>query len=725
MQNKPTIDPIRNKTQAPTSAISNGVESPIKCLPYMNVKLEHLLHKIGVKTIRDLLFYAPSRYLDFSNIVKIENLKIGETATIQGKIFSIKNIRTWKKKINITEALIRDDTGQAKAVWFNQPFLTRNLREGNVINLSGKFISDKNGAYLQNPSYEQATSYKLQAASSPIHTAGLAAVYPETKGLTSRWIRLLISRALKFASQIPEILPPDIRKKENFPPIGQVIKNLHFPSSFESAEKAKRQLAFQELLVCQLAALDIRRQIKSQASWPIKIDIALIKNFLSQLPFALTGAQKKSAWQALKDMGKSTPMNRLLSGDVGSGKTIVAAIAALSAAKDDFQVAYLAPTEILARQHFETFNKFLRPFNLNIALLTGPQSKIFKPELNETYGAKKTEMSKKISDGKINIAIGTHALLQDKINFNRLGLVIIDEQHRFGVSQRAKLLQSNQLPHFLSMTATPIPRTLMLTVFGDLDISTIRELPPGRQKIITKIVLPDDRQNSYKFMRQEIKNGRQAFVICPRIEQSNETQNQNIKLETKTVKEEYSKLSEKIFPDLKIAMLHGKMKAKEKEETMNKFKNNETNILISTSVIEVGMDIPNASVMMIEGADRFGLAQLHQFRGRIGRGHHQSYCFLMADSENKLSNERLRALIKSDNGFELAERDLELRGPGDFLGSRQSGMPDLIFASSIDIFLLEKTRKYAADILSKDPGLKYHPLLKNQVQKIQKETHLE
>lgn len=424
-------------------------------------------------------------------------------------------------------------------------------------------------------------------------------------------------------------------------------------------------------------------------------------------------------------------MNRLLNGDVGSGKTIVAAIAALNTAKQGYQVAYLAPTEILARQHFATFCRFLQPFNIHIALATGSENKIFEPELNESYGVKKTDIATQISGGKISIAIGTHALLQDKIKFNNLGLAVIDEQHRFGVDQRATLLRTSALvPHLLSMTATPIPRTLMLTVFGDLDISILNEMPVGRQKITTKIILPKERMSAYESIKQQIKEGRQAFVICPRIElttddeQSASWQTANNQ-EIKTVKEEYRKLSGEIFPDLKIAMIHGKMKPKEKEKIMADFKNNKTNILVSTSVIEVGIDIPNATITMIEGADRFGLAQLHQFRGRVGRGEHKSYCFLMIDTDAKAEKDRLQAMVKTENGFELAERDLEIRGPGEFLGTKQSGIADTAFAASADIFILEKARKYAIDLFKKDPSLISHPLLKNKLQKLQQKIHLE
>lgn len=713
------------------------IQNSIGHLPYVNEKLEKLLEKLGIKTIEDLLFYAPSRYLDFSNIVKIRNVSANETFTICGQIISINNKKTWRKKITITEAVLRDDSGSIKAVWFNQPFLTRNFKVGDVLNLSGKAITDDYGFHLQNPIYEKMSSGK--SAGPFIHTAGLAAIYPETAGLTSRWLRFLMKHSLKYAMQIPETIPQEIKTKENFLPIKDAIINLHFPKSPTDAEKSKKQLAFRELLFVQFSVFNFKKQIKSQKAPTIKTDLESVKKFISLLPFELTNAQKKSAWQILKDLEKPHPMNRLLNGDVGSGKTIVAAIAALNTAKNNGQVAYLAPTEILARQHFQTFCKFLKPFNLNISLSTGSENKIFDPELNQEYKTTKSDLLEKINENKINIAIGTHALIQDKVKFSNLNLVIIDEQHRFGVNQRVTLLQNSKIfiPHLLSMTATPIPRTLMLTAYGDLDISILNELPPGRQKIITRIITLKERNKAYDFIKNEIKNGRQAFVICPRIEQatinyplSDFTKSAISSNEIKTVKEEYKKLSEEIFPDLKIAIMHGKLKPKEKERVMEQFSNGAIDILVSTSVIEVGIDIPNATIMMIEGAERFGLAQLHQFRGRIGRGKHQSYCFLMTDSSdsdqiNETANNRLEALVNSADGFKLAQYDLELRGPGEFLGTRQSGMADLTFASFADIFLIEKVRNYAADIFKKDPNLYNYPAIKNQLKKFQQKIHLE
>lgn len=702
------------KTQEKTTT-----SSPVSHLPYVNSKLEKLLNKLGIKTIGDLLVYMPSKYVDFSTIKKMRDIAIGETCTVQGEIISIKNRRlSWKS--NITEAVITDGTGSVKAVWFNQPFLVRNLKEGRILNISGKTSLFKKDVCFTHPMHE--TLGKKELA----HTGRIIPIYPETKGLTSRRLRFLMAQALKYAGQIRDALPKEIKAQEKFLPLPIIIKNLHFPKDIKEAKQAKKQLAFEELLIIQLMILSLKKEIKSQKSPQIKIDVELVKNFVANLPFELTNAQKKSAWQILKDAEKQNPMNRLLNGDVGSGKTIVAAIATLNTAKQNWQIGYLAPTEILARQHFQTFCKFLSSFNLTIALCTGSENKIFDPELQQAYDVKKNELLKKISEKKIDIAIGTHALIQDNVKFANLGLVIIDEQHRFGVAQRAALLKNNNtnstIPHLLSMTATPIPRTLMLTAYGDLDISILNELPKNRQKIITKIIMPAEKNKFYAFIKNEIKTGRQIFVVCPRIESQSENPDQS---EIKTVKAEYKKLSEEIFPEFKIAMLHGKLKPKEKEVIMNSFKNNDTNILVSTSVIEVGIDVPNATIMLIEESDRFGLAQLHQFRGRIGRGQYQSYCFLSTNSEDKTNCQRLKVLASSDNGFKIAEYDLEFRGPGEFFGNRQWGVPDTAFSSLTDIFLIQKIRNYALGLLKNDPELKNHLELKARLSSAQSKIHLE
>jgi ATP-dependent DNA helicase RecG len=687
------------------------------------------LKKLGIKTVRDLLYHFPHRYEDFSNIVQIVKAKINESCCIQGKIIEIENSRTWKKRMILTQAVVEDDSGAIKVVWFNQPYLTNVLKIGDRVCLAGRVTLGDQGLYLSNPAYE-----KLSKGKTLTHTGRIIPVYPETEGLSSRWLRFILKPLLiKIRNKIPDLLPIKIKNQYNLPAISQAIWQIHFPDSLDLARKAQERFSFEELFFISLFVLWERLKISKEKAISIPTDIPLIKKFVNSLPFKLTNAQKKSAWQILKDLKESRPMNRLLEGDVGSGKTVVATIAALNTMKAGFQVAFMAPTEILAKQHFHKVTKLLDKFKLNIGLLTGKETKInSKKTKSGVMKIPRTRLLGKLKEGKINLLIGTHALIQEKVKFENLALVILDEQHRFGVEQRAKLVASDKkketrIPHLLSMTATPIPRTLALTVYGDLDLSLIDELPKGRKKIITKIIPPENREDAYDFIRSQVKKGRQVFVICPRIEPSNEKDKGKISSwsEVKAVKEEYEKLSKSIFSDLKVGMLHGKMKTKEKEKIMRGFSAKKIDILTSTSVIEVGIDIPNATVMMIEGAERFGLAQLHQFRGRVGRSKYQSFCLLFTDSPAKKTQQRLRALISSKNSFELAEKDLKIRGPGDFFGQRQWGIPDLAMSALKDISLVEKTRTAAREILREDPRLKKFPLLEEKINSFRERIHLE
>lgn len=705
-----------------------ALDTPIGRLPRIKERHLNKFHKLGLNTVQDLLYYFPHRYDDFSKIIAIDKLKLNENATIQGDVLKIENTRTFKKRMILTEALVKDPTASVNVIWFNQPFLIKNIKPGKKISLSGKYTMGPDGPYLSSPSYESLTPGKI-----PTHTAGLVPIYPEIAGLGSRFLRYYIKLVLPTVNLIKEFIPSYILNRQNLPTISNALRNIHFPENIKMAEEAKKRFAFEELFLLQLFVLKGRKKLQKENSFKISFNKDLIQAFVKKLPFNLTNAQRKSAWEIIQDLAKSEPMNRLLQGDVGSGKTVVATMAALEVAKAGYQVAFMAPTEILAQQHFKEVNKLLKNSKLNIGLLTSAENKIGDKTI------KRSEFFKKIYEGNIDILIGTHALIQEQVKFSNLALVIIDEQHRFGVEQRASLLRhygNKIMPHFLTMTATPIPRTLALTIYGDLDISWLDEMPKGRQKIITSVIPPDEREQAYEFIRREIKNGRQAFVICPRIEQRNkieydvsengQTQLDVQKLlwaEVKAVKEEYEKLSEKIFPDLKIDMLHGKIKSKEKEKIMTDFKDKKTDVLVSTSVIEVGIDVPNATVMMIEGADRFGLAQLHQFRGRVGRSKHQSYCFLFSTSGEATS--RLRALQKCENGFELAEKDLQIRGPGQFYGVRQSGLPDLAMNGLKDINLVKTTRYEASELLSKDPELQKYPLLSEKLQKFKEVIHLE
>ncbi len=702
-----------------------NLTTPIERIPKVGSFRKKGLKKLGIATVQDFLFHFPHRYEDFSNIVPISKIKVNQICTLQGKITEVETSKTWKKRMVITEALIQDRTGTIKAVWFNQPYLTKSLKKGGNLLLSGKVVFKKGEVYLSNPIFEKTLSRK------GTHTGRIVPVYRETRGVTSRWIRSILKPLLfEFQNKIQEYLPEDIMKENNLLPVDKALWQIHFPDSQKSIERAKYRFSFEELFLIELFVNRERMKLEKEDSVPIPINLDIVKRLVKSLPFKLTDPQRKSTWQILKDTEKKRPMNRLLEGDVGSGKTIVAAIASLNAVKEGYQVAIMTPTEILAKQHFKEISDTLQDFKVNMGILTGKQdqwrSKKLRNQVVEISREKLIEKTKgKISPETgnlipgIDILIGTHALIQDQVKFGRLALVVLDEQHRFGVKQRAKLCaKEGPVPHFLSMTATPIPRTLALTLYGDLDLSIIDALPQGRKKIKTKIV--EDKQKIYDFIRKEVKGGRQAFVICPRIEENEETD-----IQMKSVKKEYEYLSQEIFPNLNMAMLHGKMNSKDKEKTMQDFKNKKTDILVSTSVVEVGIDVPNATVMLIEGTDRFGLAQLHQFRGRVGRGKQQSYCFLSSESGSQKTKRRLKALVNSEDGFALSERDLKIRGPGDFTGIRQWGIPDLVMDSLKDIPLVKKTRELAKQILEKNPDLKKYPLLKKKLKKFGENIHLE
>jgi ATP-dependent DNA helicase RecG len=691
------------------------LQIPLSQVSFIEKKYLQKLDQLGIKTVRDFLRFFPHRYDDLSRLVKISELKPDESATIEGKAIDIQSSRTWKRKMAITEALIQDESGDVRAIWFNQPYIIQNIKKDSRVRLSGKVSWDGNGLRFSNPAYERA----LRA---PTNTGRIVPVYPETRGVTSKWLRWKISQLLKeYSERIGEPIPNVILKRQNLIGAREAVRELHFPSSFEQLEKARKRTAFEEMFLIQLVSVRSRRDWEKSRAAKIAFDEKLVKKFIATLSFKLTDAQKKSAFQILKDIEKSHPMNRLLEGDVGSGKTVVAAIAALEAMMAGYQTVIMAPTEVLARQHFETFGRVLKGFSQKIGLLTNSESRTFwKKNTRKNFLGK-------IRRGDVKILIGTHALIQKSVEFQKLALVIIDEQHRFGVGQRAYLQKQttnlkdglkNTTPHLLSMTATPIPRTLALAFFGNLDISLLDEMPKGRKKIITETVAPAGREKVYDFIRSEIKSGRQAFFIFPLIEESE-------KISGRAATEEHKNLTENIFPDLKIGLLHGRMKPKNKEDIMTKFKDKKLDILVSTSVIEVGVDVPNATIMVIEGAERFGLAQLHQFRGRVGRSEHQSHCFLFTDSASANTKKRLNALVKSEDGFKLAEHDLELRGPGEFLGKRQSGLADATMEHLGDVKLIQQARLEAQSVFSLDPKLEKFPVLQEILEKMDREVHLE
>jgi ATP-dependent DNA helicase RecG len=694
-----------------------SLSSSIKSISRVGESTAKRLINLDIETVQDLLLWLPFRYEDYSQATSIKNLEAGKNANIVGTIELIQNNRSPRKRMHITEALISDETEQIKVIWFNQPFITKTLREGDKVSLAGKVDHDYSGLVMISPTHEKIITGQA------IHTQGVVPIYPLTANITQKQMRYLVKQVINQADKLIDWLPSDIQSKLKLIGLNEAIKKIHFPNDLGQLSLAKRRLGFNELFLLQIqAALARRKKEMSQAeSFPFLNKET--QDFIAKLPFTLTDAQKKSAWQIIQDIGLEKPMARLLEGDVGSGKTVVAALAMLNVVlkKDSSaQCALMAPTEILASQHFASLKKLYDGTGIKIALFTRSEQKLFLPGSEDAKLSKK-KMVELIVAGGADIIIGTHALVQETVSFKNLALAIIDEQHRFGVEQRQALVKKSgnekTVPHLLAMTATPIPRSLALAIFGDLDISIINELPQSRKKIETKIVAENNRAAAYDFVKKQIKEGRQVFVICPLIDLSD-------KLGVKSVKEEFVKLNEKVFPDLSLAMLHGRLSAKEKDAIMRDFADNKINILVSTSVIEVGVDIPNASIMIIEDADRFGLAQLHQFRGRVGRGAHQSYCLLFADSGGAVAVKRLNALVQSNDGFALAQMDLKQRGPGEVFGTAQKGFPDLKVASLFDHVLIKEAQEEAKQLIAKSPDLELYPILKEKIAHLDTDSYL-
>lgn len=683
------------------------LSTPVSQISRVGKTTASRLKRLGIETVKDLIFYFPFRWEDFSEISTIEKLQPGSTVTIRGKIQLIKNRRSPIKKKILTEGLIADKTSSIKVIWFNQPFLTDILSPGDEVYLSGKVDFDKYGFQLINPVYEKVTH------GSTTHTARLVPIYSLTSNLTQKQIRFLIKLVLPAIKLIEDWFTEELIKKFNLIDLNLALNQIHFPVDNKILKESIRRLKFDELFLFQLKIILAKTEIKKSLSESLDFFEKETKDFVSNLPFELTNDQRKTSWQILTDLKKTNPMNRLLEGEVGSGKTVVATIAMFNTALNNKQAVLMAPTEILASQHHKTITSLLDKSNFDVALLTKSQQLINNKPVD------KKEVIEKLSSGDIKIIIGTHALIQGVVNFKNLSLAIIDEQHRFGVGQRRTLKEKSgdpkTSPHLLSMTATPIPRSLALTLYGDLDLSIIKELPKKRKKIITKIVDAKDRKQTYDFIKEQVKEGRQVFVVCPLIDLSD-------KLGVKAVTEEFKKLSEEVFPDLNISMIHGKLKSEKKESVMSEFLAKQSDILVSTSVVEVGVDVPNATVMLIEGADRFGLSQLHQFRGRVGRGENQSYCFLFSDNSNERTKSRLEALTQAKDGFELAELDLELRGPGEIYGTVQSGLPIFQIAQLSNHELIVETKK-AAELVG--PKIEQYSVLKNKINQLTKEIHLE
>lgn len=666
------------------------LQSPVSIVPFVGPRYTRALKKLEIKTIKDLIYHFPYRYQDYSLLSKINELQPGEKVTIQGQVISIKNIYTRTGK-RIQTAIISDGEGKIEVTWFNQPYLVKTLPVGTQISLSGKVDKFGKKTVLVSPEYEKIINEKTalqsgrwQTKNATVHTGRLVPVYPETYGLSSKWIRSRIANILSPALQsIKDPLPEYILNKYKLIQLNKALQKIHFPQDPKEAETARKRLAFDELLEIQLHSLVRKGHWKEKKlAHKLIINRDKILRFIHNLPFMLTDSQKRAAREILQDLKKGQPMNRLLEGDVGSGKTVVAAIACFVTHTNNLQSAIMAPTQILASQHYKTLQDILSPLGAKVELLTGAH-----PKSKHETGA--------------DILVGTHALVQKNITFEKLGLVVIDEQHKFGVVQRALLAQKGKgafSPHVLTMTATPIPRTVALTLYGDLDLSTLDELPKGRLKIKTWVVPPRKRKAAYNWIKQQVKNTEeQAFIVCPLIEESEKETMKTVK----AAKAEFERLSQQVFPDLKLGLLHGKVKNKEKDEIMDRMKKGKIDILVATPVVEVGIDMPNATIMMIETAERFGLAQLHQLRGRVGRSDKQSYCLLFSGIPSKRALARLRSLEKTLSGRQLAEIDLEMRGPGQIYGTAQHGFPELKVASFNDVELIKATREAAEWMINK------------------------
>ena len=708
------------------------------------------LARLSITTVRDLLYYFPVRYTNVSEIKSIVNVVAGENVTVYGRINKLKVRKAFKSKMAMGEAEVEDSSGSIKVMWFNQAYMAKMVHEGDMVELSGRVAEGKHGLFLSNPELKEKNALPIDTHDSLFGNGKDAAemfgfpVYKETRGITSRFIYHTVQKIIAglsaeeggLAKILEDYLPEEMLKRYSLPKLATALVWIHAPQTQNHADASRKRFAFEEVFFIQLARKTERENYEKNKSYPITISNDELANFVDRFPFKQTRAQQEAIKTSLKDMAGKHPMARLLEGDVGSGKTAVAATLSYAAIMNrpdgkkfgNLQVAYMAPTEILATQHFENFIRYFEHTGISVGLITGSgcrkfPSKVASQKDNWTT-ISRTQLLKWVANGEVPILIGTHALIQKSVVFKHLALAIIDEQHRFGTAQRKKFVTKEGFaPHLLSMTATPIPRTLALTIYGDLDLTLLDEMPVGRKPIITEIVLPDHREDVYKHIREALKEGRQAYVICPRIDEPDPSK--EMALQAKSVTAEAKFLKNDIFPEYEIGVLHSKMTKQKKEEVMDAFSRHEIDILCATSVVEVGVNVPNATIIIIEGAERFGLSQLHQLRGRVIRSNHQAYCYLFAESKSDKTADRLKAIVTAKNGFELSELDLALRGAGELAGSKQWGITDLGMEAIKNIKMVEAARTEASKLVLADPELTDYPAMKTLLAKKSIETHFE
>ena len=675
--------------------------TPLEQIKGVGPKTAQALAVAGLTTVSDALNFLPRAYDDYSSAVNIADLQPGKV-TVKARC-ELVSTRIVRRGLRITTAVLADKSGKVKAVWFNQSYRETQLKSDAEFIFSGQFGMQYNRYQINNPSVELA---KEAAKTVMENASGIQPVYKSIKNIRPKTMQDLMKNIRPIMDFLPETLPENIIQRQKLVSRSEAVKFLHAPKTHEEISRGRERLAFEELFEMILAAQFNKQEQTRLTGWKIPFNKSVVKNFVDQLPFPLTNAQRRAAWQILQDLESDHPMNRLLQGDVGSGKTVVAGLVAAEVAKAGFQTAIMAPTEILAQQHAKTLDELLSPFGVSVALLTG-----------HVKGTARSQLLDNLASGNIDVVVGTHALIQEKVAYHRLGFAVIDEQHRFGVKQRQALLEkSDFMPHLLSMTATPIPRSLALTLYGELDISILDELPSGRQPIQTKIWSPASAPKLYESIENELAKGRQAYVICPLIDDNPDN-------DKKSVEAEYNKLSKTIFSHRRVGLLHGKLPAEEKAEVMQKFADGELDMLVSTTVVEVGVNVPNATVMLIENADNFGLSQLHQLRGRVGRGKHQSFCHLMMSGHDKPS-QRLREIEKSQDGFYLAEVDLKLRGPGEIYGKMQHGDLNLKIASLADTALIARAQAEAERFVKEGQDLLQYNHLAHAVSRYQRLTVL-